>query len=232
MHFYRSLFSSLLFAIAVPAPLSAFTLSSDFSKDPAGGAPADATLFELSEGRIIKVVDADTDPEDPFGTEGNKSLLFEKNEEGMGGIPRAVWQELPALGQGKLTFTAWSMKEAAGPFTAPAFFALLSEGGRIAINAGVGGNSLILMDGTTKVIIRDAWLHNRPNTVEIRFSVQSQTFSIALNGEKMKSEDGKDEFAFQRKISAVSELAFSVADYGNRSTRVFLDKFELTDKSD
>ncbi len=231
MHFPRIISRSLIvFSCVLPGTLLAFTLSSDFSKDTSEAGPEGAVLSGTNAGSVIKIVDSSTAPEDPFGGKGNKSLLFEKNEEGVGVIPKAQWENLPSLTSGKLTFTVMSVKEAAGIFTVPAFFAIFSESGRNGIIAGFGGNSIILMDGSTKVIVKEGWLHNEPNVVSISFSVPNQTYSITVNGEVVKSEEGKSEFSFKSKIKdGFNEFGFSVADASNRTTRVFVDKFELTD---
>lgn len=212
---------------------SAFMLSSDFSQDTPGGPPAGAELFDLNEGRIIKVVDANSEPEDPFDVKGNKSLLFEKNEEGVGAIARAEWGNIPDIDQGKLAFTSLSVKEAAGLFDNPVFFAHLFSKGKVVLGAGFGGDSVIVTDGSERVIVRGAWSHNVPNKIEVMFSSATQTFSVLVNGEKLKSQDGKEEFRFQNAPASggVDKLRFSVAEIGNQRTRVFLDSFELADGS-
>jgi len=215
--------------MALPGSLFAFTFSTDFSKDVPDAPPTGAVLSGTSIGSVIKVVDASTAPEDPFGIDGNKSLLFEKNEEGLNEIPKAQWENLPDLTAGKLTFTVLSIKEAAGIFVSPVFVANLSQNGKNGVMAGLAGDSLILRDGKSNVYVKGVWLPNEPNTFEIAFSVPSQTYTVKLNGEPVKTADGKSEFSFNTNItSGFNQLGFSVADFSNRSTRVFLDKFEVT----
>lgn len=213
---------------------SAFMLSSDFSQDTPGGPPAGAELFDLNEGRIIKVVDADSDPETPFEGKGNKSLLFEKGEGGAGAIARAEWGGIPNIEQGKLDFTSFAVKEAAGIFVNPVFFAHLFSKGKIVLGVGFGGDSLVVTDGTEKVIVRGACPYNEVNKIEVPFSSANQTFSVLVNGEKMKDQNGKEEFRFQNTppTGGIDKLRFSVAEIGNERTRVFLDSFKLTDGSE
>lgn len=212
----------------------AFMLSADFSKDAPGGPPEGVELFDLNEGRVIKVVDANTEPEDPFDVKGNKSLLFEKNDQGAGGIPRAEWRGIPDIEEGKLSFTALSVKEAAGIFDNPVFFAHLFSKGKIICGVGFGASSVLLMDGDEKVVIPGAWPHNVPNKMEITFSMASQTFSVFVNDEKLKSNDGREEFKFKSipPSGGIDRLRFSVAEMGNTKTQVFLDSFELSDKTE
>lgn len=224
--------SLLAFALAVPSTLFSFTLSTDFSKDAPDAVPQGVVVSGTSTGSVIKVVDASTAPEDPFGVEGNKSLLFEKNEEGISIIPKAQWEDLPNLTTGKLTFTVLSLKEAAGIFTSPVLVANLSENGKNGVMAGVAGDNLLIRDGKSNIYIKGVWLPNEPNVIELSFSVPDQTFMLKVNGVEVKDEGGKAEFAFNAKITGgFNQLGFSVADFSNRSTRAFLDKFELTDET-
>ena len=207
----------------------------NFQSDSAGEKPSGAMRIHAPVGSEMYVVDSASTPSDPFGVLGNKSLFFSK----LGtASPMITWSTAgQALEVGDVRFT---LKYYLDSSVVSSKFRSLIHLGKVDhpndhLNAGDEFISTVyikndgfFIKGSTAGYAANGLSTDEMWTIELVLNASKQTWSMVVNGKKMKTGSGKREFAYNNTdLGGVN--AVSITGYGTESSLAgdFIDDVKL-----
>lgn len=177
--------------------------------------------FETSVGDV-RIVEATSEPGDPFGGDGNRSLLIEKTD--VESVPVVNFLSPTPVSKGR-----WKYRIAAqpgGPANARAL-ASLSYGKEKALTLQcIGARFSALGTGDAPLQFDQKIRLDRPNEVVIEFDFVRKVFSGSLNGEVLSIASLK-EFPLNADVAAVNSMTFWISTKGGENFRFFFDDVQL-----
>lgn len=223
-------------------------LDVDFSSDTTGQPPSGATISGTSgTDRRIVVVDGGSNPADPFGGVGNKSLLLEQKVGG--GAVTARWN-LPggSLTSGVFEFSAFSYQNVGEGWGSPQGILYFYDAGYsspsasgIALslswnqNGQVGVRGRVNESDTTDGNFQFAgkWNINEVNDVRLELSHEHSpelsSFRIWLNGELLTYGEDNQEYLYLRAgTSKIDNIRFAHSNSTGVNSRIFINGFTVS----
>ena len=201
------------------------TLYSDFSDTPTGQSPDGMKpTGGSSPGKNVRVAAGDSIPADPFGPQGNRSLMMEKTE---GEAPIALFQAKQGLRKGDLGLRYFP--DASGDFATPsrAFFGLQGQGETALMLQALGGRFFYINEKGNAMAFDQSLNEREGNAVVISFDLSAGTFTGSLNGTPLTK---GDQTAFPLRIvpAQIDEVLLRVSTNGGPVGRAFFDDISLS----
>ncbi len=196
-----------------------------FNDSPAGEVPAQMTLDNIPPAGAIRVVDIGSDPADPFGGAGNRSLLMDKSDEGV--APIALFRTDSGYSRGEVTFRYYpDMTVSQIPTRA---FVHLQGNGEVALMLQfIGGKpSYIGSDDNRARNFDQIGRTTESNEVVLEFDLSKAVFRGTLNGEPL-SIKGETEFPLRAVPAEINEISLRVSTNQGPVARAFFDDLTLT----
>jgi len=209
-------------SLCLSVNLFSAVISEDFNADTPGEAPRSLTTREGD----ITVVDASTNPVDPFGPAENHSMAIRKIASG-DGVPRATWKQIDFPTHGKLTLTAYSVSDEEKPNPQLNIFLIKDDINNIAISLFFLGSDAYVGNGSDYLTVEGVWILNAANEVVIEY-FSNYTYSIFINGTILETSGGQTIFAFTNEIGDFNALQFATASTKRSGSEVFINDFEVT----
>ncbi len=198
---------------------SAFTFSNDFQSDTPGQLPATPPFFN-NYGTVFVVDGTTTTPSDPFGPEGNQSLLIWNDA--VDETPRVTWAFGETVTNGILTFDAYVPSGAFGTWRM-----YLYEGTTSNLRVSLGANTttqLVVSDGAGSGTVSD--FPQADTVFHYRVEFSNGEYSLWIN-EVAISIAGETVFDL-RNGSNVDRLLFLSGANASTNTQLFIDNVSFT----
>lgn len=215
---------ALVVAGVLPCLAADALLSVNFQDETPGAPPSSA---ENNKPEVVSVAGGATTPSDPFGPEGNHSLILQKQGEDLTVIPRATWT-FEDTGGGVLSFKGWTVEneELKTPLLCVLLFQdqLQSSSESSGPIFHFGGNTVFIRepDGEKNYPMR--WRVGEENSVVVRFS-PDKTYTLEINGEPIP--DAAARFHFKGHPDTINRIQFTIADRRPFAAQSFVDDIVL-----
>lgn len=191
----------------------------NFNDSPAGQGPTG--LDEEGPGRpegIVQVVDATSHPADPFGGEGNRSLMIEKDSDRAASVCLRAEE---GFRKGKVSFRF--CHDLTGQYPPTRAFVTLQGRGEAAILLQCSAGKLSYIDGDNRAQIFGQDLSIREaNAITVEFDLDAGTFSGSLNGMPLTI-GGETKFPVRGTPAEINEVLLRVGTSGGPTGRAFFD---------
>ncbi|MCC6424145.1 MAG: hypothetical protein IT447_11755 [Phycisphaerales bacterium] len=218
----RNLSACLIAAMLSLGAYSVHTsgLSLDFENDDPGSPP---TGTIATSGRV-EVVDSPDDPDDPFATADNKSLMLEDSV--METSANAAFAlNADGLESGTLTLDLYLTKDKT--WNVPYLDVRLgtgriTSGSDIAVWIGFYPNGSIKDEaGGT---LDNTATFNKPHKLEVQFNAKTGKWTGKLDGKELTAKGGTvKEFGFKNAVPSIQSVGFGSGYSTNETSRVFVD---------
>jgi len=197
-----------------------------FNDSPAGEVPAQMTQDNTPSADAIRVVDASSDPADPFGGAGNHSLLIDKADEGV--APIAIFRTEGGYDRGLVTFRYYP-DMAVSQIPTRAFVHLQGNGEVAVMLQFIGGKPSYIGGDDNRARNFDQIGHTTEgNEVILEFDLGKSVFRGSLNGEPL-SIKGETEFPLRTVPTEINEISLRVSTNQGPVARAFFDDITLTE---
>jgi len=210
------------------AMAASFTLEVDFQDGTFGG----GTATGLGTGRRIIVVDENTAPPDPFGVEGNRSLLIEQNSSSN---PAATvqWNLPDKLTLGSVKFSAYSLNDD-DQFNKPRGNIYLYQGSTIGVNLTWNEAGALKLSGRLSptgayesLTLGADWSLDQAHEVEIVL-LGNESISIYLDGVLLSLKDSEQSvFYWKEGITHFDNIRVANPGSSNVGSQVFFDDLKI-----
>lgn len=197
-----------------------------FDDNRVGEAPAQIANDNLALAGAVRVVDADSDPSDPFGGTNNRSLLMDKPDEGT--APVAIFRTEGGYTQGQATIRYYP-DMGASKVPTRSFVHLQGNGEIAVIFQIIGGKpSYIGSDDNRARNFDQVGRTTEANDIVLVFDLAKAVFRGSLNGEPL-SIKGETEFPLRAVPADINEISLKVSTTKGPAARAFFDDITLTE---
>ncbi|MFW6060069.1 MAG: hypothetical protein ACODAQ_07790 [Phycisphaeraceae bacterium] len=230
------------FMLATPTLAESPALELDFESVDTGQRPPDlAFMDDFAGDSVLRIVDADSDPADPFADgETNRSLyVLDASDEHQ---PRFAWQlDEPITDQGEFSIDVYFPEPDEQADTSPALLRImigqrrLDDAGEPSTVTDNGPSLYLLEDGRIKTRTPDRmWSFDQSfptgqvHTLTVAFDVAQQTWTATIAGVPLTRSRGElESHPFHRTIERIDTVELSVGRPPHVGQHVFLDNLTL-----